>query len=169
MGAHRLARHPDLRHGALPSDRARAHCARTLHPVSCWTVETRGGQLFVREKWPEKKRPAGSTKAPGNVIIVGGRAAGSAAAEMLRREGYSGGVTMIRADDAAPYDRPNLSKDFLAGNANEEWIPLHSHMMLSSEQFRNRYRRFEFTSLRQRVTTNQYPVGASFRGSKPRI
>jgi apoptosis-inducing factor 3 len=156
MGAHRLARHPDLRHGALPSDRARAHCARTLHPVSCWTVETRGGQLFVREKWPEKKRPAGSTKAPGNVIIVGGRAAGSAAAEMLRREGYSGGVTMIRADDAAPYDRPNLSKDFLAGNANEEWIPLHSHMMLSSEQFRNRYRRFEFTSLRQRVTTNRY-------------
>jgi len=57
---------------------------------------------------------------------VGGGAAGNAAAEMLRPDGYSGGVTMISADDSTPYDRPNLSKDFLAGTANEEWIPLRS-------------------------------------------
>jgi len=31
---------------------------------------------------------------------------------MLRREGYEGAHTMISADDSAPYDRPNLSKDF---------------------------------------------------------
>ena len=100
--------------------------APALDPVSCWTVETSGGQLFVREKQPEKKRPAVSAKAPEDVIIVGGGAAGNAAAEMLRREGYSGGVTIISADDATPCDRPNLSKDFLAGTANEEWIPLRS-------------------------------------------
>jgi NAD(P)H-nitrite reductase large subunit len=45
---------------------------------------------------------------------------------MWRREGFSGGVTMISADDAVPCDRPNLSKDFLAGRATEEWIPLRS-------------------------------------------
>ena len=45
---------------------------------------------------------------------------------MLRRDGYSGGITIISADDATPYDRPNLSKDFLAGTASEEWIPLRS-------------------------------------------
>jgi NADPH-dependent 2,4-dienoyl-CoA reductase/sulfur reductase-like enzyme len=47
-----------------------------------------------------------------------------AAADMLRREGYDGPVTMLSADEAPPCDRPNLSKDFLAGTAKEDWIPL---------------------------------------------
>jgi len=59
-----------------------------------------------------------------SVIIVGGGAAGLAAAEMLRREGYAGELTLISADDSPPCDRPNLSKDFLAGTAPEEWMPL---------------------------------------------
>ncbi len=100
--------------------------APALDPVSSWKVETRGGKLFVGEKQPEKKPPTVSAKAPENVIIVGGGAAGNAAAEMLRREGHSGGVTMISADDTVPYDRPNLSKDFLAGTVSEESIPLRS-------------------------------------------
>ena len=57
-------------------------------------------------------------------MIVGGGAAGFAAAEMLRRQDYKGGIVMLSNDDAAPVDRPNLSKDYLAGNAPEEWIPL---------------------------------------------
>src|ERR1700736_6698553 len=100
--------------------------APALDPVICWKVETRGGKLFVREKEPKKKRPTGSPKNAQNVIIVGGGAAGNAAAEMLRREGHSGSVTMMSADDTVPYDRPNLSKDFLAGTASEESIPLRS-------------------------------------------
>jgi len=64
------------------------------------------------------------TRAQKRIVIVGGGAAGFAAAEMLRREGYSGPVTMLSADEAGPYDRPNLSKDYLTGNAPEEWIPL---------------------------------------------
>jgi apoptosis-inducing factor 3 len=100
--------------------------APALDPVVCWKVETRGGKLFVREKEPEKKRPIGSPKNAQNVIIVGGGAAGNAAAEMLRRGGHSGGVTIMSADNTVPYDRPNLSKDFLAGTASEESIPLRS-------------------------------------------
>ena len=57
-------------------------------------------------------------------MIIGGGAAGFAAAERLRREQYQGSIVMLSSDDAPPVDRPNLSKDYLAGNAPEEWIPL---------------------------------------------
>jgi NADPH-dependent 2,4-dienoyl-CoA reductase/sulfur reductase-like enzyme/nitrite reductase/ring-hydroxylating ferredoxin subunit len=103
--------------------------APAFNPMSCWHVERRADKVFVREKLPTvDQRRSGSAKAPRgkaeNVVIVGGGAAGFAAAEMLRREGFTGGVTILSADDAAPYDRPNCSKDYLAGNAPEDWMPL---------------------------------------------
>jgi NADPH-dependent 2,4-dienoyl-CoA reductase/sulfur reductase-like enzyme/nitrite reductase/ring-hydroxylating ferredoxin subunit len=99
--------------------------APAFNPVGCWRVEVRGDKLFVREKIEPATAPR-STKAkgPDRVVIVGGGAAGFAAAEMLRREGFGGSLTMLSADDAPPYDRPNCSKDYLAGNAPEEWMPL---------------------------------------------
>jgi len=97
-----------------------------LSPVARWRVEQRDGKIFVREKIePAPARARAKTQAaPGRVVIVGGGAAGFAAAEMLRREGFGGSLTMVSADDAPPYDRPNCSKDYLAGNAPEEWMPL---------------------------------------------
>jgi apoptosis-inducing factor 3 len=65
------------------------------------------------------------TTGPESVVIIGAGAAGNACAEMLRREAYRGPITLIDPDRDAPYDRPNLSKDYLAGNAPEEWLPLH--------------------------------------------
>ncbi|MGQ0750969.1 MAG: FAD-dependent oxidoreductase [Betaproteobacteria bacterium] len=102
--------------------------APALNPVSCWRVEQRDGKAFVREKLEGvgRKRPPPASGMPGSVVIVGGGAAGNAAAEMLRREGYVGRLTMLSTDESAPYDRPNLSKNYLAGSAPEEWIPLRS-------------------------------------------
>ncbi len=99
--------------------------APALDPIPCWKVEQIGDRVFVREKVTEPARKKGSAAGyPASVVIVGGGAAGLAAAEMLRREGYEGPMTMISADDAPPVDRPNLSKDFLAGAAPDDWIPL---------------------------------------------
>ena len=101
--------------------------APALDSVTRRKVETRDGKLFVRDKVPAKKpRGAGSAKLPENVVIVGGGAAGNAAAEMLRREGYHGDLTLLSADDSVPYDRPTLSKDFLNGSASQKMIPLRS-------------------------------------------
>jgi len=102
--------------------------APALDPVACWRVDQQDGKIYVRDKLEPAERGARTAAGagPDSIVIIGGGAAGSAAAEMLRREGYSGPVTMLSADDAGPYDRPNLSKDYLAGNAPEEWIPLRS-------------------------------------------
>ena len=100
--------------------------APALDPISCWRVEQRGGMVYVREKrertQPQVHRPAAGVA--DSVIIVGGGAAGNAAAETLRREGYSGRITMLSADVSLPCDRPNLSKGYLAGAASEESNPL---------------------------------------------
>jgi NADPH-dependent 2,4-dienoyl-CoA reductase/sulfur reductase-like enzyme/nitrite reductase/ring-hydroxylating ferredoxin subunit len=99
--------------------------APALNPVPCFRVEQVGTTIFVREK---VETPPARQVTPDShirsVVIIGGGAAGNAAAEMLRRQGFEGSVTLLTADDALPYDRPNLSKDYLAGNASEDWIPL---------------------------------------------
>ena len=105
--------------------------APALSPLAVWKVEQEGGRIFVRQKkdqpQPAKKAPA---DAPRRMVIVGGGAAGFAAAEMLRRDGYGGEITMLSSDDAPPVDRPNLSKDYLAGNAPEDWVPLRPGQLL---------------------------------------
>lgn len=96
-----------------------------LNDLASWRAEEREGRVVVREKI-ESKTPAkrAPRRAPGSVVIVGAGAAGESAAATLRREGYAGPITMIDPDTSAPVDRPNLSKDYLAGNAQPEWIPL---------------------------------------------
>src|SRR6266540_4726054 len=112
-------------HARFDLQTGEAIAAPALTDVSCWKIETRDSLFFVTGKID--KKPSREPKlSPANVVIVGGGAAANAAAEMLRREGYDGLVTMITADESLPYDRPNLSKDYLAGTAPEEWIPLRS-------------------------------------------
>src|SRR5258708_5201794 len=106
--------------------------APALNPLSVWQVEHEGVRIFVRQKREQPKpRVKGVVDAPGRIVIVGGGAAGFAAAEMLRRQDYRGGIVMLSNEAAAPVDRPNLSKDYLAGSAPEDWLPLRTDSFYS--------------------------------------
>jgi NADPH-dependent 2,4-dienoyl-CoA reductase/sulfur reductase-like enzyme/nitrite reductase/ring-hydroxylating ferredoxin subunit len=115
-------------HACFNLETGEALRAPALDPIACWRVERTGDQIFVRDKMPQpspaRQRVAGSRRHPSSIVILGGGAAGLAAADMLRREAYEGPITMISADRDPPVDRPNLSKDYLAGEAKDDWIPL---------------------------------------------
>jgi NADPH-dependent 2,4-dienoyl-CoA reductase/sulfur reductase-like enzyme/nitrite reductase/ring-hydroxylating ferredoxin subunit len=99
--------------------------APALISLAVWQVEQESGRIFIRQKREAPRPPRKATAdAPGNIVIVGGGAAGFAAAEMLRRQDFQGNIVMLSDDTAAPVDRPNLSKDYLAGSAPEDWLPL---------------------------------------------
>jgi NADPH-dependent 2,4-dienoyl-CoA reductase/sulfur reductase-like enzyme/nitrite reductase/ring-hydroxylating ferredoxin subunit len=99
--------------------------APALGPLAVWQVEQEGDRLFVRKKREQPEpRGRGPVETPGRIVIVGGGAAGFAAAEMLRRQEFGGSIVMLSSDTAPPVDRPNLSKDYLAGSAPEDWLPL---------------------------------------------
>jgi NADPH-dependent 2,4-dienoyl-CoA reductase/sulfur reductase-like enzyme/nitrite reductase/ring-hydroxylating ferredoxin subunit len=100
--------------------------APALSPVACWLTEVRDGSVFVREKATPtpSRRVAPAPGWPQKIVVIGGGAAGFAATETLRRQRFQGDIVMLSDDNAPPVDRPNLSKDYLAGNAPEEWVPL---------------------------------------------
>jgi apoptosis-inducing factor 3 len=98
--------------------------APALNPIPCYDVLVEDGVVRVGNRRTEPRVWTSPAGAPARILIVGAGAAGHAAAETLRREGYRGELTMIGADRAPPVDRPNLSKDYLAGNAPQEWLPL---------------------------------------------
>ncbi|MCC6776089.1 MAG: FAD-dependent oxidoreductase [Hyphomicrobiales bacterium] len=141
IGAHCTHYHGPLAEGLIDGDEIRcpwhhacfdlrtgeALRAPALSPVTCWSVEQNGDKVYVRakRKAPASRRRAAAAPAePARIVIIGGGAAGFAAAEMLRRQGYQGSLVMLSQEEAAPVDRPNLSKDYLAGAAPEDWVPL---------------------------------------------
>jgi NADPH-dependent 2,4-dienoyl-CoA reductase/sulfur reductase-like enzyme/nitrite reductase/ring-hydroxylating ferredoxin subunit len=105
--------------------------APALDPLPCWRVERLGETVFVRERLAPPRPPRPPSNAPERVVIVGGGAAGHSAAETLRREGYLGRITLLSADETPPCDRPNLSKGFLSGGADDS-----SNLLRSAAYYR---------------------------------
>ena len=141
VGAHCTPRHAPLvaglvvgrtircpwHHACFDLSTGEALRAPAFDPLSCWVVELRNDWVFVSSK---RSQPKGSktsksvSDAPKRIVIVGGGAAGLAAAETLRRAKFAGSIVMLSNDASAPVERPSLSKDYLAGNASEDGVPL---------------------------------------------
>jgi len=97
-----------------------------FNDLPVYPVKVENGEVWVgpvvKPKFPKPAAALGSD--PRTFLIVGAGAAGNTAAETLRREGFAGRVVMITGESERPYDRPNLSKDFITGKIGEDWLPL---------------------------------------------
>ena len=99
--------------------------------LPCYPVRVEEDRVLVSvpEKAPNRRVPTMVKRDPSDVrtaVILGGGAAGYMAAQTLREDGFGGRVILITREDRLPYDRPNLSKDYLQGTAPAEWMPLRS-------------------------------------------
>ncbi len=113
-------------HACFSVRTGRAERAPALNPLSRYEVREEDGTLFVGDSLEADWEPGPIADPPSSVVVLGAGAAAAAAVEELRAEGYEGPITMVGAESTVPVDRPNLSKDYLAGEAPEEWIPLRS-------------------------------------------
>jgi apoptosis-inducing factor 3 len=120
--------HCPWHHACFDLKTGRAH-GPGIAAIACWDVALEGGKLRVGKR--RDIQPA-EQKGPASVLIVGGGAAGVACAEALRAEGYRGPITIVSGEGSDPVDRPNLSKDYLAGLAPEEWVFLRTRDALTS-------------------------------------
>ena len=101
-----------------------------LDSLANYGVRIEGDEIFVDIADPavDRRTPemveAKSEEDSRVFVIIGGGAAGYMGAQTLREDGFKGRIVMITQEAHAPYDRPNLSKDYLHGHAEPEWIPL---------------------------------------------
>ena len=100
-----------------------------LEPVATagltqYEVTDNGESLTVNTSAKIDKKITNDKLIDTHTLIVGGGAAGFMTAHQLRNTGYGGKITLISADDKAPYNRPLLSKAFLVGNMPEEKLLL---------------------------------------------
>ncbi len=114
-------------HARFDLESGRATAPPALAGLKRYRVVVESDRVRILRPAPvPRPSPRPAAKGPDAVVIVGAGAAGAIAAETLREEGFQGRVTLLDGEPNGPVDRPNLSKDYLAGSAPEEWLPLRS-------------------------------------------
>ena len=103
-----------------------------LDGIAAFRVRVEGDDVYVdRSEEPKRGRTMPMYACDLGVdarefVIIGAGAAAAAAAEALRQECFVGRILLISPEDRWPYDRPNLSKDYMAGELEAKWLPLRS-------------------------------------------
>jgi len=119
----------DVRNGACEEPPA-------IDALPSYEVTISEDQIFVHvpEGGPDRRIPFMTKRDPKDArvfVVLGGGAAGYMAAQTLREDGFTGRVVIISKEDRLPYDRPNLSKDYLHGHAEPGWLPLRTEEFFS--------------------------------------
>ena len=135
-----------------------------LDALVSYAVRVEDEKIFVSvPEAPEDRRTPTMAKCDPNVdsrqfVIIGAGAAGYSAAQTLREEGFRGQIVMITREERAPYDRPNLSKDYLHGHAEPEWMPLRPEEFFSDNDIKLLFNR-EVTRVDPRTKTITFEGG----------
>lgn len=91
-----------------------------------YVIEVEAGTVYVTLPMPEAQKATPSLAEADlqsdrrTFVIIGGGAAGSAAAQMLRQVGFQGHIVMLTAESELPYDRTTLSKAYLQSDRIED-------------------------------------------------
>lgn len=98
-----------------------------LDALPCFEVKVENGQVIVAvpEEATKQRVPGMAKPDPADqrvFAILGGGAAGAAAAEVLRQEGFKGRVVLIGAESFLPYDRTTMSKGYLAEREKQSGV-----------------------------------------------
>ena len=102
----------------------------SLEALPTFDVRVDGDSILVKlpDEIPMSRTPDMTRHDPEvdnrTFVIIGGGAAANTAAQTLREDGFKGRIFMITQEARSPYDRPNLSKEYLQGNAEPDWMPL---------------------------------------------
>jgi NADPH-dependent 2,4-dienoyl-CoA reductase/sulfur reductase-like enzyme/nitrite reductase/ring-hydroxylating ferredoxin subunit len=115
-------------HACFDLDSGKALAAPAFNALQRYHVEVRGGMVKVskqpRVAKPQKAPSLHSASDRGTFVIIGGGAAGFAAAHTLRAKDWGGRILMFSGDGEAPYDRTLLTKDYLDGHFGDDHLEI---------------------------------------------
>lgn len=99
-----------------------------LDAQPAFDVRVEGDEVFIAvpDEPQDRRTPTMTKRDPQDnqvFAILGAGAGGNAAAETLRQVGFGGRILLITQESRATYDRPNLSKGYLSGEAGADALP----------------------------------------------
>ena len=111
-------------HACFDIATGRALKAPAFDPLPTWPVAVEGGRVRVTAREPQTPAPRTVAAAAGPFVVIGGGAAGYAAALALKTSAPGAACSLVSEDDHAPYDRTLLTKDYLDGKFGDDHLPI---------------------------------------------
>ena len=117
-------------HASFDLATGEAAAAPAFDALKAYPVAVEGDRFKVgAAEQPAARRLGKRDASLGTMAIVGGGAAGFAAADALRKLGWAGAIAMVSEEGDEPYDRTLLTKDYLEGTFGDDWLPIARHSL----------------------------------------